>query len=168
MVTNRPPVSSVSAERGKTFALAFKKGGEMMKPCSFENAIRLQFDCLMRKVVGRTVKDHNKELARRSKREILFCEMPEASLAGFSVTDEYSTDFTAFNVFGMEVRVHDERLCEAIKQLSERRRNILLLSYYLEISDAQIADMLGMARYSIYRNRMETLKLIRAMYEGEM
>ena len=33
-----------------------------MKPSSFENAIRLQFDCLARKVIGRTVKNYNKEL----------------------------------------------------------------------------------------------------------
>ena len=41
-----------------------------MKPSSFENAIRLQFDCLARKVIGRTVKNYNKELARRAKHEI--------------------------------------------------------------------------------------------------
>lgn len=30
-----------------------------MKPSSFENAIRLQFDCLARKVIGRTVKNYD-------------------------------------------------------------------------------------------------------------
>lgn len=40
-----------------------------MKPSSFESAIRLQFDCLARKVVGTTVKDYNRELGRRAKRE---------------------------------------------------------------------------------------------------
>ena len=38
-----------------------------MKPSSFESAIRLQFDCLARKVVGTTVKDYNRELGRRAK-----------------------------------------------------------------------------------------------------
>ena len=51
-----------------------------MKPSSFENAIRLQFDCLARKVIGRTVKNYNKELARRAKHEISFCEIPELEL----------------------------------------------------------------------------------------
>jgi len=43
-----------------------------MKPYSFENAIRLQFDCLSRKVIGRTVKNYNKELFRRSVKEVPF------------------------------------------------------------------------------------------------
>ena len=78
-VTNHPSVLSVSAERGKKpfrFGNFNLKGGEIMKPSSFENAIRLQFDCLVRKVIGRTVKNYNKELARRAKHEISFCEIP--------------------------------------------------------------------------------------------
>ena len=34
-----------------------------MKPSSFENAIRLQFDCLARKVVGTTVRTITVSLA---------------------------------------------------------------------------------------------------------
>lgn len=93
-----------------------------MKPSSFENAIRLQFDCLARKVIGRTVKNYNKELARRAKHEISFCEIPELELNQLGVSDEYSLEFTSFDVFGTEVRVYDEKLCEAIKKLSERRQ----------------------------------------------
>jgi len=47
-----------------------------MKPYSFENTIRLQFDCLARKVIGRTVNNYNKELFRRSMKEVPFCELP--------------------------------------------------------------------------------------------
>ena len=33
-----------------------------MKPSSVESAIRLQFDCLIRKVIDRTVKNYYREL----------------------------------------------------------------------------------------------------------
>lgn len=132
-----------------------------MKPSSFEDAIRLQFDCLARKVISRTVKNCNKELSRRSIHEISFCELPEKEVNNLCIKDEYSIEFTAFNVFGTEVRVYDERLCEATKKLSELRRNILIMSYYLEMLDAEIAEILNIARYSVYRNRMRSLKLIK-------
>lgn len=134
-----------------------------MKPSSFEDAIRLQFDCLARKVISRTVKNYNKELSRRSIHEISFCELPEMEVNNLCIMDEYPVEFTTFNVFGTEVRVYDEQLCEAIKQLSEMRRNILLMSYYLEMPDAEIAEILNIARYSVYRNRMRSLKLIKDM-----
>lgn len=57
-------------------------------------------------------------------------------------TDEYSLEFTSFDVFGTEVRVYDEKLCEAIKKLSERRRNVVLMFYFLELPDAEIAEIL--------------------------
>ena len=131
-----------------------------MKPSSFENAIRLQFDCLARKVIGRTVKNYNKELARRAKHEISFCEIPELELNQLGVSDEYSLEFTSFDVFGTEVRVYDEKLCEAIKKLSERRRNVVLMFYFLELPDAEIAEILDISRNSVYRNRMCSLKVV--------
>ena len=138
-----------------------------MKPSSFENAIRLQFDCLARKVIGRTVKNYDRELGRRARRETPFCELSEMELNHMGIMDVYSVEFTSFDVFGSEVRIYDERLCEAIKELSERRRNILLMSYFLEMTDAEIAEVVGMERFSVCRNRLHTLKLIRDMYEED-
>lgn len=135
-----------------------------MKPSSFEDAIRLQFDCLARKVIGRTVMNYNKELYKRSTHEVLFCELPEIAVSNIGIVDEYSIEFTTFDVFGTEVRIYDERLCDAIKKLSEMRRNILLMSYYLEIPDAEIAEIMNIAPHSVYKNRMRSLKLIKAMY----
>lgn len=66
------------------------------------------------------------------------------------------------------LRVYDEKLCEAIKKLSERRRNVVLMFYFLELPDAEIAEILDISRNSVYRNRMCSLKLIRDMYEEEL
>lgn len=138
-----------------------------MKPSSFESAIRLQFDCLARKVVGTTVKDYNRDLVRRAKRETPFCELSEMEINHIGAVDEYSVEFTVFDVLGNEVRIYDERLCEAIKKLAESRRNILLMSYFLEMTDAEIAAVMKMERYSVCRNRLRTLKLIKDMYEED-
>ena len=51
-----------------------------MKPSSFESAIRLQFDCLIRKVIDRTVKNYYRELGRRAKHKIPFCDVTEMDL----------------------------------------------------------------------------------------
>ena len=130
--------------------------------------VRIRFPTQDVKVIGRTVKNYNKELARRAKHEISFCEIPELELNQLGVSDEYPIEFTSFDVFGTEVRVYDEKLCEAIKKLSERRRNVVLMFYFLELPDAEIAEILDISRNSVYRNRMCSLKLIRDMYEEEL
>ena len=59
------------------------RGGVMMKPTSFEDAIRLQFATLMKKVIDKTIKNYERSLARRNKREVLFCELPEIMVQSF-------------------------------------------------------------------------------------
>ena len=58
-----------------------------MKPSSFETAIQLQFDTLMKKVIDRLVKDYEKELKRHSKNETLFSELPEIVVDSFPAWD---------------------------------------------------------------------------------
>lgn len=65
------------------------KGGVNMKPASFETAIRLQFDNLARRVVFTTVKDYEKEIGRKAKREVPFSEIPEIITESFATTDDY-------------------------------------------------------------------------------
>lgn len=135
-----------------------------MSPSSFEKAIRLQFDCLIRKVIDRTVKNYYRELVRRAKHEVPFCDVTEADLSHVAIIDEYSMGYTVFPVYGTEVRVFDERLCEAIKALSERQRNIVLMFYFLEMSDIEIGEIIGNSRCSVYRSRMKALNIIREKY----
>ena len=103
-----------------------------MKPSSFESAIRLQFDCLIHKVI-----------------------------------DEYSVEYTAFLVYGMEIHVYDEHLCKAIQKLKDRQRNIILMFYFLDMSDTEIGEIIGISRCSVYRGRMRALNIIRENYTEE-
>lgn len=78
-----------------------------MSPSSFEKAIRLQFDCLIRKVIDRAVKNYYRELGRHAKHEVPFCDVTEADLNHVATIDEYSIGYTVFPVYGTEVRVFD-------------------------------------------------------------
>lgn len=48
-----------------------------MRTSSFEHIVRLQFNSLMLIVIKNKLKSRHRQLARRSKREVLFCEMAE-------------------------------------------------------------------------------------------
>lgn len=108
---------------GKKSLIPFQfsqKGGEIMKPSSFQNAIRLQFDCLAKRIVDTTVKDYQRELSRHAAHVTPFSELPEQALSGIGTTDEYDSDYSCFEVLGMKVKVNNEQLAEALKQLPEK------------------------------------------------
>ena len=58
-------------------------------------------------------------------------------------------------------------LAEAISALPVDRRDIILLSYFLDMSDAEIANVLNMVRRSVAYRRTSTLKLLKNLMGGE-
>lgn len=48
-----------------------------MRTSSFEHIVRLQFNSLMLIIIKNKLKSRYRQLARRSKREVLFCEIAE-------------------------------------------------------------------------------------------
>ena len=76
----------------------------------------------------------------------------------YIVWDEYMSDYTVFEVCGVEIRVLDEELSEALKQLSERNRENLLMYYFLEMSDTEIAKAQKISRAGVFKNRYRALQ----------
>lgn len=98
----------------------------MMKPSDFQKTIQCQFDCKLKRTVKGVIWNYKKELKRRKDKEIPFCELPEIVVEKLAVWDEYESDYTAFDVCGIEIRVLDDELADALKALSEKDRNIVL------------------------------------------
>ena len=101
-----------------------------MKITSFQKAIQLQFDTLTHKVIDCTVKDYEREISRRAKRELTFSDLSETEINCIGNTDGYFSDFTAFKVLDEIVHVSDDKLCDSLKCLSKRKRDIILMYYF--------------------------------------
>ncbi len=65
------------------------------------------------------------------------------------VMDEYGVENSHFKVYGYDIEVKDALIAEALQALSERKRNVILLSYFLEMSDADIAREMNLVRSTI-------------------
>ena len=83
----------------------------------------------------------------------------------FCILDEHPSDYTQFDVQGYSVTVHDDRLAQALTELPDEKRDILLLSYFLDMTDREIADKLNMVRYTIQRKRVKSLKEMKQRLE---
>lgn len=140
-----------------------------MKPTSIENTIRIQFDFLIKKATDHTVKDYEKVLGRRAKKETPFSDLPDIVVESFAVFDDYELDVTVFDVYGMEARVSGDELCKALSRLPEKKRNILLMFYFLDMSDSEIAKLQKISRIGAFKNRQTALQKMRELLqENEM
>ena len=112
-------------------------------------------------------KSHRRTLAKRAAREVTFSDLSESELAQLFTTDEYKSDYFRFQVSGFDVLVKNELLAEALNALPERKRDIVLLSYFLDMSDAEIGELLNVVRTTVFRHRKSALAKIKQYLEGK-
>lgn len=72
---------------------------------------------------------------------------------------------TAFEVNGQTVIVDSEKLAKALLCLSEQRREIILMRYYLQLRDKQIAVLLRKPRTTVNYKKNAALKQLRTEME---
>ena len=132
-----------------------------------EEHIRHSFDAYCKKVVKRTARNCYIEIKRRREREIAFSEMSMRELAELTVTDKYFMDEFVFSVLGESIGVTDSDLAEALSVLPAGKRDIVLLSYFCQMSDREIAERLNMARRSVAYQRTSILKKLKNLLESE-
>ena len=132
---------------------------------SEKKTIQHQYDALAKKTLKGAAKNYQIELAKRAAREVSFSDLSESELAQLFTTDEYESDYFRFGVSGFDVFVKNELLAEALNALPEKKRNIVLLSYFLDMSDAEIGDLLNVVRSTIFRHRKTALAKIKQCLE---
>ena len=138
-----------------------------MKPTSHEQGKQRVFDCFCKKVLKNEVRDYYDEVKRQRDKEVSFSELSEHELAQLSTTNEYFKTEQTFNVLGRDVTVNDENIAEALRSLPEQNRDIILLSYFLELSDGEIGKKLNMIRSTVQYKRTSTLRELKKFLEEE-
>ena len=134
-----------------------------MHTSSFEHIVRIQFNALMMTVIKCTVKSRNRQFARRSKREVLFCELSDTKNLECVTKDKYSCDYISFEVLNFTIQISNEKLAVALCKLSCKERDVILLRYFQSMSDQEIAELYHVSRSAIYRRRSNGLKKLKTV-----
>ena len=139
------------------------------KSSSFlEKSIMHQFDTFCKKILKNQVIDYENHLAYRRKHEILFSELSEQEIKQLFMTDDYNLDNYQFQVMGYDIEVKDSLIAEALQSLTEKKRNVILLSYFMDMSDAEIAREMNLVRSTIHEHRKRSLEQMKKIMEGTL
>ena len=132
---------------------------------SQKKTVRHQFDSFCRKVLREEARDYTRSLARQSEREVSLSGLSEEEMARLYVLDEYPSEQFHFDVQGYDIAVKDERLADALDSLSDDKRDIVLLAYFLDMTDQEIADKLNVVRRTVQYRRASSLKEMKERLE---
>lgn len=134
---------------------------------SHEEYKRRSFDSYCKKILKYAARTIYSKEQKRGERETPFSELTARELQSLSVTDEYFVDAYIFSVLGEIVGVSDTELAEALSELPQDRRDIVLMSYFFDMTDVEIAEKLNMARRTVANRRTSSLRKLKKLMESE-
>ena len=127
----------------------------------YEDQLVKSFDAFCRKVIRNAAIDIYRELERQREREKSFSDLSEDELESLSVTDTYDLYTKEYDVLGETVIVRDIDLGEALQYIQPQLRNIVLMRYFLDMSNTEIADKLNISNSAVAYRLEAALKQLK-------
>ena len=137
-------------------------------PSDYEMTICNQFDRLCKMALKGEAVDYHRHMAYLEKHEVMLSELSEHEQNQMFTEDEYSVENQWFCVMDYDIEVKDTLIAEALLALSERKRDVILLSYFMDMSDAEIARKMHLVRCTVREHRVRSLELLRKIMEDLM
>ena len=96
--------------------------------------------------------------------EINFSDLGESILNQFCSYDEIpESDY--FQIMGMEVPVRDEAISNALYRLPEKKRKIILMAYFLDMTEKEIAECMNLVQSTVHYHKADSLRLLKKILE---
>lgn len=132
------------------------------------NRIEGKFDSFCKTVLKNRARDWYRKKERQQKREILFSDVSPGLHIEPSCFDYIMCiECQAFYALDRMVMIENDLLANALRMLSPRKRQIILLSYFFGWTDQKIGIRFHTARSTIQAARMRTLQEMREITENQ-
>ena len=85
-----------------------------------------------------------------------------------AVYDHYPWEYHSFAVHGNVILIENDLLADALKKLSQENREILLMYWFLDMADREIAEYLHLARKTVNNRRLKSYRLLKELMGGDV
>ena len=164
---NEPVGERVVSERGRKELPPSTRGGENLKPNRYYEHKQHAFDSFCKKVLKCEACNGYREISRRKKHSIPFSELPEDAMEQLAAYDRYPWEYNTFILGGDVILIENDLLADALNALPQDNRDILLMYWFLEMADREIAERMNLARRTINNRRLKSYRLLKELMGGD-
>lgn len=125
-----------------------------------KDIVRRKFCAYCNKVLRGEALNYFDELKRKQKREINFSDFFQKDLETLGYYDNYEIAEN-FIVLGNQVSIYDEGISQALKKLPSKKRDIILMLFFLDMTEKEIAACLQLVQSTVHYHKSDSLKLLR-------
>jgi len=124
------------------------------------------FDAFCKKVIRNEAINIHKRLATLAEKEVSLSSLSHSGLSAFCYDDTYHLYQKTYYVRGTPIRVYDPDLGEVLQFLSPQRRDVILLCFFMDYSDSDIARLLRISSPTVGARKAIALKKLKELLEG--
>lgn len=125
----------------------------------------LTFEAYCKTSIDRAILKGRMERAKRAALEVPLSDLTEADLYRLYVQSQetpiYVSEQITFTVQGINIPVRDAQLGRALSFLLPKYRDVVLLHYFMDMSDPQIASLLHISKSAVQRRRTAALERLK-------
>ena len=81
--------------------------------------------------------------------------------------DRYPWEYNTFILGGDVILIENDLLADALNALPQDSRDILLMYWFLEMADREIAERMNLARRTINNRRLKSYRLLKELMGGD-
>ncbi len=133
---------------------------------SYEQFNEITFESYCKKAIDRAVLKGRIKKSARAEREISLSTLTDEALPVELPKLAEEQESVTFQVRGLHIPVNDTRLGQALLFLPPKKREVILLAYFLDMSDAQIGALLGKSRSDIQYQRTAAQTRLKRLVES--
>lgn len=126
--------------------------------------VRRKFCAYCIKVLRGEALNYLDELKNQLEREISFSALLQKDWNLLCACDDYEIA-EEFTVMGRKVFVRDEWLSEALKKLPAKKREIILMLFFLDMTEKEIAAYLKLVQSTVHYHKDDSLKRLKRYME---
>lgn len=137
-----------------------------MEQLEFQRYHEASFDAFCKKVIKTIVADYYRNTQQQGTAPHLSESIYSSLIESCVTTDRYSLYSRTFYVQDIAIDVHNEEIGEALQFIVPKKRSVLLLSYFMEYCDSDIAKILEVSVPTVARRKKAALSELRDLMRG--
>lgn len=123
------------------------------------------FDTYCKRIVKNAAVSVHREYQRQLQDEVSFSDLTIQEQKQLQHIDKYALERQVFLILGEEVEILNGDLARALAALTPRRRTIVILAYYEDMADLDIAHLFKSNRSTVQYQRTSSLEQLRKIME---
>ena len=126
-----------------------------------EEILRARFNSYIKKCLRNEVRNINKAQNRISEHEIALSDLSTKDAGNLSSELQTNIFLHSFCALNYSISVEDDALSEALRHLPEEKRTIILLHFFLDMSNLKISQLTNSKLSRIKKTRQRSLDELR-------